>query len=114
MTYPSKEEIEKRNPWDLIYLITAVVIVLALGYSNKRETDTKISGLAGCIMRGDDWQKEADKRLDRLEQRVYFPLFTAHCKTCQQCFGQWVTEDGPPALCEKGFELFQQDIRNNQ
>lgn len=114
MTYPSKEEVEMRNSWDLIYVITVVVIVIALGYSNKREIDTKISGLAGCIMRGDDWQKKADKRLDRLEQRVYFPLFTAHCKTCQQCGNPQATPDGPESLCEEGFKLWQQDMRNNQ
>lgn len=41
-------------------------------------------------------------------------LFNAHCEECDQCSGRVEGEEGPSPLCEVGFELLQQDIRNQQ
>ena len=39
------------------------------------------------------------------------PLFEAHCRECPDCAGR-ATPEGPSALCEAGFKLLQEDVRN--
>jgi hypothetical protein len=41
------------------------------------------------------------------------PLFEAHCRECPDCAGR-ATPDGPSALCETGFKLLQEDMRNSK
>lgn len=38
------------------------------------------------------------------------PLFDAHCKTCKRCFNR---NPNGPGLCDEGFRLFQQDVKNS-
>lgn len=113
MIYPSKEEVETYTAWDRIGVVAAIAIVTVLLFADKHDTDTKIGGLATGVMRGNDWQREVEKRLRNVEQKLYFPLFYAHARNCPQCGSDTPTDDGPPALCEDGFKLFQQDMRNN-
>jgi len=118
MTYPSKEEVETRNAMDNLFF--KVIIALLWGLAVyiaaesyawfERKTDAAKKVAAETVKQ----QTDFEKRIGQLEKRVYFPLFTAHCSTCQQCGSDTPTEDGPPALCEKGFEFFKQDMRNNQ
>lgn len=42
-----------------------------------------------------------------------FPLLSRHCETCKQCASP-ISETGEEqGLCEEGFRLFQEDLRNN-
>jgi hypothetical protein len=41
------------------------------------------------------------------------PLFEAHCRECPDCAGR-ATPEGPSALCETGFRLLQEDMRNSK
>jgi hypothetical protein len=46
------------------------------------------------------------------EKNSKYPLFTKHAENCKLCGGGATSEEGGPApLCEKGFELLQQDVR---
>ena len=114
MTYPSKEEVERYTVWDRIALVGVVAVAATLLVTSKRETETKISGIVEHLASINEQRREIDKRLDRLEKRVYFPLFTAHCSTCQQCGNPQITPDGPESLCEEGFKLWQQDMRSHK
>jgi hypothetical protein len=39
------------------------------------------------------------------------PLFETHCRECPDCAGR-DTPEGPSALCDAGFKLLQEDMRN--
>jgi hypothetical protein len=43
------------------------------------------------------------------------PGFDSHCKTCKQCGGGLLDENGQEqGLCEEGFRLWQQDLRDGK
>jgi hypothetical protein len=40
------------------------------------------------------------------------PTFDAHCRTCKQCGGGLLNENGEEqSLCEEGFRLWQADLK---
>lgn len=56
-----------------------------------------------------------EQRVDRLENRVFRPRFTKHAAGCQSCRGDALSpEGGPSALCEEGFKLWQDDMREDK
>ncbi|NDD52358.1 hypothetical protein EBZ39_00500 [bacterium] len=110
---------EKYTMWDRIGIAAAVSIVLVLLFANKKDTNTNSVAPAAAqetyATKNVYWRLDrAEKRLNALEQRVFFPLFSEHCRACPQCRGDEPTEDGPPALCEEGFKLWQNDLRNQK
>jgi hypothetical protein len=44
------------------------------------------------------------------------PLYAEHWETCEQCRKPLINTDGEESggMCETGFELFKQDIRNSK
>lgn len=43
-----------------------------------------------------------------------FPLLSKHCETCKQCANP-ISETGEEqGLCEEGFRLLQEDVRNSK
>ena len=43
------------------------------------------------------------------------PGFNAQCQTCKQCGGGLLDENGQEqGLCEEGFRLWQQDLRDSK
>lgn len=113
MTYPSEAEANRFTVMDrvvfaIVFAVPFVFICASYNYSVKLLRQISKTAAEQALQ-----QLAVDKRLQTLEQRIYFPLFAAHARNCEQCGSDKPTEDGPPALCEEGFKLWQNDLRNN-
>jgi hypothetical protein len=113
MTYPSEHEASQFTGMDRVALAMALVFTLVLLFNGYVYFERKTDAVKRHAIEEQTQQLAMEKRLQALEQRIYFPLFAAHARNCPQCGSDTPTEDGPPALCEEGFKLWQNDLRNN-
>ena len=114
MTYPSEDEANQFTNGDRVALAMALAFTLFLLFNGCVYFERKTDVVKRHAVEEQIQQLAIEKRLQALEQRIYFPLFAAHARNCEQCGSDTPTADGPPALCEEGFKLWQSDLRNNQ
>jgi len=85
-------------------------------FKHYKYKDGKWSEIAGYEANFDgQGARTPDDPSIKKENKVFeHPLFTEHSKSCKQCGGGAISEEGGPApLCAEGFKLLQQDATNN-
>lgn len=104
----------------LLVALTVAAFMLASGIMDEQDQRIADVGLlAARIQAIEDKSKRPSQtiqdlmsRVRRLESRVLYPRFWQHCKTCANCRGDGQSEEGgPPPLCNEGFELWKEDMR---
>ena len=95
----------------VVVTFAALVVLASVLHGKTTAGRDVIDALASDVESLKRQAAAAAVKFDVLKAYVMTPRFARHQDRCEQCSPDCEGEEGPCPLCEEGFELLQQDLR---